>query len=336
MHFGDAKEYHATQYTRVEIACAGIASQLAEDSFVWRGFFAVFEEPYMPPEFVPLPDFVPLTGTRIVTIALNVPGPMAAARLRELGAAITKIEPPEGDPLQSFNADWYGELATGMAVERSDLKDPVEQARMAELLNAADLLLTSQRPAALARLGLDWVTLHGRFPNLCQVAIVGYPAPDQHIAGHDLTYMAVNGLLSPPHLPRTLFADVATSEQAVAGALAALLQRARIGTGQYIEIALADAATCLALPLRARLTKPGALLGGGFPGYNLYESADGWIAVAALEPHFYRRLCEVFGISSPTYAEFASRFARQPGAHWQIFAETHDLPIAIVADGPPQ
>ena len=280
--------------------------------------------------------FAPLAGQHIVTIALNVPGPMAAARLGKLGAAISKIEPPEGDPLRSFNAVWYADLAAGMAVETCDLKAADGQARLGEILATASLLLTAQRPAALTRLGLNWAKLHKRFPMLCQVAIVGYPAPHQNVAGHDLTYMAVNGLLSPPHLPRTLFADVAASEQAVTVALAALLERARTGTGQYVEVALADAATRLAEPLRARLTRPGALLGGGFPGYNLYPSADGWIAVAALEPHFYRRLCEVVSIASPSYAEFAKCFAAQTGAHWEAFAATHDLPIAVVSEAPAQ
>lgn len=280
--------------------------------------------------------FAPLIDVRVVSIALNVPGPMAAARLRDLGAHIAKIEPPDGDPLKSFNADWYVALSMGMAVETCDLKTAAGQAHLLALLGETDILLTSQRPAALSRLGLAWSSLHERFPRLCQIAIVGYPAPHQNVAGHDLTYMAVNGLLSPPHMPRTLFADVATSEQAAFAALAVLLERARTTQGQYREIALADAATRLAEPLRATLTRPGALLGGGFPGYNLYQSGDGWVAVAALEPHFYKRLCETLAIATPTYKKFAEHFAAKDGAYWQRFADSHDLPIAVVADGPPQ
>lgn len=273
----------------------------------------------------------PLIDTNVVTIGLNVPGPMAAARLRDLGARVTKIEPPDGDPLQSFSASWYSELAAGMTVETCDLKSTSGQAHMLELLAGADLLLTSQRPAALSRLGLDWATLHPRFPKLCQVAIVGYPAPDQNLSGHDLTYMAVNGLISPPDLPPSLFADVATSDQAALAALALLLERTRTGTGHYQEIALADAATRLARPLIAGLTRPGALLRGGFPGYNLYQCSDGWVAVAALEPHFYRRLCDALEIAMPAYDQLAAHFAARDVAHWQAFAATHDLPIAVVA-----
>lgn len=269
----------------------------------------------------------PLTGRHVVTIALNVPGPMAAQRLHDLGAAVIKVEPPEGDPLSFSCPPWYAELASGMTVERCNLKTAADRERMYTWLANADLLLTSQRPAALARLGLSWDELHARFPGLCQVAIVGYPSPDAHIAGHDLTYLAANGLLDPPALPPTLFADVAGSERAVIAALAVLLERERTGKSQYVEVALSDAVKRLALPRKAGLTLPGERLGGAHPGYNLYRARDGWIAVATLEPHFYRRLCEQLDVAEPSYQRFADRFATATCAHWSQFAEEHDLPI---------
>jgi crotonobetainyl-CoA:carnitine CoA-transferase CaiB-like acyl-CoA transferase len=144
---------------------------------------------------------------------------MAAARLRDMGASVHKLEPPGGDPLKGFQRPWYVELHQGMTVETCDLKSEPGRLRCAELLNDADLLITSQRPAALTRMGLEWISVHAAFPRLNQVAIVGYPHPNQHIAGHDLTYLAANRLLTPPHLPRTLFADAASSEMAVSAAL---------------------------------------------------------------------------------------------------------------------
>lgn len=278
----------------------------------------------------------PLAGTRVVTIALNVPGPMAAERLCALGATVTKIEPPEGDPLKVSCPPWYAELARGMTVETCDLKSEAGKARMYRLLEQTDLLLTSQRPSALARLGLAWSDLHARFPALCQVAIVGHAAPEQEIAGHDLTYLAANDLLAPPALPPTLFADVGGSEQATIAALAVLLEQRRAKTGQYVEVALAESAKRLAAPRRAGLTEPGKILGGGFPGYNLYRTKDGWVAVAALEPHFYRRLCEQLDVAAPSCAAFADRFAAQTNSHWARVAEEHDLPIAVIenADRP--
>lgn len=280
------------------------------------------------------PDFSPLAGQRVVTIALNVPGPMAAERLRALGADVIKAEPPDGDPLRAFSPHWYADLAAGMTIVTIDLKTAAGQAQMLERLGAADLLLTSQRPSALRRLGLAWPELHARFPRLCQVAIVGHGAPHHDVAGHDLTYLAANGLLQPPALLRTLFADVAGAEQAALMALAALIERGRTAAGCYVEVALADAARRLAAPLRAGLTRPGALLGGGFPGYNLYQTKDGWVAVAALEPHFYQRLCQQLDVAAPSYEELARRFRAEPNAHWRELAQIHDLPIAPVVDTP--
>lgn len=276
----------------------------------------------------------PLADIRIVTIALNVPGPMAAERLRDFGAQVLKIEPPTGDPLQSFRPAWYADLARGMTVERCDLKTPGGRTRIYELLERADIFLTAQRPVALARLGLAWQELHERFPRLCQVAIVGHPAPDDNLAGHDLTYAAPHGLLRPPALPPTLYIDVASSERACFAALAALKARERTGTGHYAEVALADVAERLAAPLRAGLTRMGAMLGGAHPGYNLYRTRDGWIAVAALEPHFYERLCRELGVATPSTEAMAARFAAEPTAHWLRFAANHDLPLAAISDVP--
>src|SRR5262249_20619358 len=149
---------------------------------------------------VPLSERARAALMRVVTTALNIPGPFAAARLRELGATVTKVEPPRGDPLAPVASDWYEELVTGQDVVRRDLK----QETIDDLLGEADLLLTSQRGTALARMGLAWETLHERHPRLSQVAIVG----EGERAGHDLTYLAGHGLLDPPRLPRTVMADL--------------------------------------------------------------------------------------------------------------------------------
>ncbi|MGI8648980.1 MAG: CoA transferase, partial [Rubrobacter sp.] len=127
----------------------------------------------------------PLDGMRVVTLAPNVPGPVAAARLKDFGANVTKVESPAGDPLASFNPAWYEALLEGQDVIVLDLRDAAERRELDEQLSAADLLLTSSRPASLARLGLSWGDLSGRHPRLSQVAIVGYPAPRENEPGHD-------------------------------------------------------------------------------------------------------------------------------------------------------
>jgi crotonobetainyl-CoA:carnitine CoA-transferase CaiB-like acyl-CoA transferase len=71
-------------------------------------------------------------------------------------------------------------------------------------------------------------------------------------------------------------------------------------------------------------------LGGGLAAYNLYEAREGWIAVAALEPHFARRLAEAFGLQELTRDALAARFAAQSAAHWERWALERDLPIVAV------
>ncbi len=266
-----------------------------------------------------------------MTTALNVPGPLAVARLAEFGATVTKIEPPTGDPLASFAPAWYAALHRGATILRLDLKAADGRARMDGVLAEADALITSQRPAALALLGLDPASLRARFPRLCQVAIVGHAAPHQETPGHDLTYLAATGLLSPPQLPRTLMADLLGAERAASAALALLLARERGGAAGYAEVALADAAEVLALPLRHGLTGDGERLGGGFAGYNLYETAHGWVALGALEPHFWRRFCAAAGLgNNPEPSAVREAFRTRTAEEWVTWAQVHDLPIVAL------
>ncbi|HEU0298699.1 MAG TPA: CoA transferase [Longimicrobium sp.] len=274
----------------------------------------------------------PLRGVRVVTLAVNVPGPVAAARLHELGAAVTRVEPPTGDPLAGMSPAWYDELARGQQLLRIDLKAPEGRARLEEILGESDLLLTSSRPAALERLGLAWSVLHARHPRLSQVAITGHPPPREDRAGHDLTYQAALGLLDPPAMPRTLLADLAAAERAVSAALALMLERGRDGTGRYAAISLEEAAEVFAAPLRHGLTHPGGLLGGGAEIYGLYRAREGWVAVAALEPHFRQRLAEALGLDALSRPGLEAAFLGRTADEWEAWATELDLPVAAVRD----
>jgi alpha-methylacyl-CoA racemase len=265
-----------------------------------------------------------------VTLAVNVPGPAAAARLHGLGASVTKVEPPGGDPLALASPDWYRELVEGHEVVRLDLKDARDRSELGRRLAAADLLLTAQRPAALARLHLAWRDLREQFPRLSHVAIVGHPEPDQGRAGHDLTYVASYGLLAPPGMPRTVAADLLGAERAVTASLGALLARGGGAEPTYAEVALSDAAAALGEPLRRGLTAPSGLLGGGFAGYGLYETADGWIAVAALEPGFQARLADGLGLAGLARPALEGVFRSRAAAEWEAWARERDLPLVAV------
>ncbi len=275
-----------------------------------------------------VPTDGPLAGIRVVNLSVNLPGPAAARHLTSLGAVVFKVEPPGGDPMELYHAGWYRDLALGQQLLRLDLKMPADRAKLDELLDTADLLITASRPAALTRLGLDWPTLHRTFPRLCQVAIVGYPAPRENEAGHDLTYQSKLGLLTPPAMPRTLLADMAGAERTVSAALTLLLARER-GQGSGLrEVALSESAEAMAEPLRYGTTVPGATLGGGIPEYNLYQARQGWVAVAALEPHFKLRLEEALAIR--TLADYQTVFRGRSADEWEQWGQERDIPIVAV------
>lgn len=275
-----------------------------------------------------------LEGLRVVTTALNLPGPVACARLRDLGATVAKVEPPAGDPLEGFHAQWYRRLHQSMTIGRLDLKSETGRQAMEKLLAGADLLVTAQRTSALERMGLSQEHLAREHPRLCHVAITGHAPPGDDLAGHDLTYMAAHGLVAPPAMPLTLFADMAGAERAVSTALALLFARNRDGVGRRAVVALADAAAALAQPLHEGLTRRGALLGGGLPGYNVYAASEGWIAVAALEPHFQKKLADKFALAAVTRETLAALFATHDADYWEEWGRRNDIPMVCVRQPP--
>tara|TARA_R110002072_G_C7961020_1_gene533904 strand:- start:2893 stop:3729 length:837 start_codon:yes stop_codon:yes gene_type:complete len=271
--------------------------------------------------------YKPLTDMRVVTLALNLPGPLAAQRLCELGATVIKIEPPSGDPFAQYCAEWYRDMKDGQQCLMIDLKSGEGQTELAELLSEADLLLTAQRPAALKRLNLDWETLHKCHPQLNNVAIVGYPSPMEEHAGHDLTYQATQGLIIPPNMPKTLIADLAGAEQTTIQSLALLMGRKAGQQGEQRLVALSDAVEYMAQPIKYGLTSDGALLAGELPEYFLYETKSGWVAIAALEPHFRKRLQEKLELESLTKAILAEKMKTRTATEWVSWANEHDIPL---------
>ncbi len=272
-----------------------------------------------------------IQGIWVCNLAYNVPGPAAAHRLKSWGAAITKVEPPGGDPLEGYSPAWYRQLSAGQEILRLDLKSQQGRHVLQALLSGSDLLITSLRPSSLQRLGLDWDALHEAYPGLCQVAITGYPFPHQEQAGHDLTYQAKAGLLQPPHMPQTLLVDLAGGERAAAAGLALLIQRERSGIGGCAEVALAEVAEDFSMPYRFGSTLPNAIFGGGFPGYRLYRASQGWIAVAALEEAFWKKLAACLHLGLPIEKQaLENAFLTKTAEEWEQWAEVENLPIACV------
>src|SRR3972149_2897597 len=214
---------------------------------------------------------LPLQDIQIVSLATNVPGPVAAAALRDMGAGVLKAEPPGGDPLAFLSAAWHDELCRGMAAARCYLHPP--------------------------------------HPRLSMVSIVGYPSPRQNVAGHDLTYQAEAGLVTPPALPRSLVSDLAGAQQAVIAVLGLLFARERGGEGGFAEIALADSARAFANPATRGLTSPDGMLGGALPGYNVYPAREGWVGMAALEVRFRNAIERELNVDAADGGAAGSRVA---------------------------
>ena len=279
---------------------------------------------------------LPLSGVRVVSIALNLPGPACARRLADFGASVIKVEPLEalgGDPLRTYAAGYYEALHRGLNVRTMNLKDIEQRTAFDGLLANSDVFITAQRVAALARLQITGEALAARFPRLCHIAIVGGKNSD--IAGHDLTYMADAGLTTPPHLPPTLFADLAGAERAVTATFAALRIAQTTGRGHHCVVSLSEAAMAFTGPMTYGLTSVGGLLAGSHPGYNFYRALDGWIALAALEPHFIERLKKASGVAFAvsTLQQF---FSTKSTMAWNVWAITHDIPLSVIDDQPPR
>lgn len=279
---------------------------------------------------------LPLQGRRILSLSLNLPGPAALLRCKAMGARCVKVEPPQGDPMQHYRAEAYAEMHQGIRVLAVDLKQPAGQQRLQRELAQADVLLTSFRPSALAKLGLDWAALHKRHPQLCQVAIVGAAGERAEEPGHDLTYQAEHDLVTGLELPASLFADMGGALMASEAVLQALLQRERKGQGVFMEVALADAAALLALPRRWGLTQPTGAVGGAHAGYRVYACKDGRVAVAALEPHFAAALCQAAGVpdsnvrsmmAPATQRAMAAFFLTQTRRQLERLAVSRDIPL---------
>ena len=239
----------------------------------------------------------PLRGVRVLSLALNLPGPAALMRLVQMGASCTKVNPPSGDPMQHYTPEGYDLLHTGVQHKMLDLKTTAGQAALHKLLPKTDVLLTSFRPSALSKLGLSWKALHKQYPSLSLIEVVGAPGPLAEIPGHDLTYQAEVGLVNGMDLPPSLFADMGGALMASEATLKALITLKTTGKGSRHEVALSDAAAWLALPRQLRMTTPDGAVGGAHAGYRVYACKNGRVAVAALEPHFALRLCEAAGVT---------------------------------------
>jgi alpha-methylacyl-CoA racemase len=255
----------------------------------------------------------PLAGLRVVELAGLGPVPHAAMQLADLGADVVRVDRPGG--ATSTLAGAVDHVLRGRTTVVADLKDPAQVAEVAALADRADVLLEGFRPGVLERLGLGPDGCLDRNPGLVYARMTGWgrDGPLAPTAGHDLTYLALSGILhaigpadQPPPVPLTLLGDYGGGSMfLLTGVLAALVERSRSGRGQVVDAAMVDGIGVLAAKTWAmhgagtwtedRHTN---LLDGGAPFYDTYACADGrYLAVAPIERKFYADLLAGLGLS---------------------------------------
>ena len=309
----------------------------------------------------------PLTGLRVLDLSRLLPGGFCTMVLADLGAEVIKIEVPEGgDPIRTLftpagRAILFDALHRGKRSVTLDLRAAEGRDLLLKLAANADVLVEGFRPGVLHRLGLGLDALRAANPRLVICAITGYgqAGPLRERAGHDLNYLAEAGVLpfaaptegDRPGLPPVQTADLgAGALTAVAGILAALLERQRTGIGQVLDIAMAPGMLpWLAMPA-AELLESGSVatggrakLHGGLACYGVYPTRDGrWLTVAALEPKFWANLCA--RLDRPQFVPWQTDLARQPEmradldalfvsrtlAEWEAFFGNDDVCVAPV------
>ncbi|HZO33921.1 MAG TPA: CaiB/BaiF CoA-transferase family protein [Gaiellaceae bacterium] len=230
----------------------------------------------------------PLAGTTVADLTRYLPGPFASRELARLGARVVKVEPPDGDPLEAAAPGWYAALNADK--ERVMWDARVEPAPA--VLGEADVVLEGFRPGVFERLGVELP----RTTILCSISGFGIAGARADDAGHDLNYLGYAGALADtaPAVPPVQVADLCAGGQAaVIEVLAALLVRGRTGEGARIVVSMTDGVHRLVAHRLAGDPVP-KLLTGGVACYRIYETADArHLTVAALEPRFWQRLCEL-------------------------------------------
>lgn len=310
-----------------------------------------------------------LEGIHVIEVASYIPGPVCTQILAGMGARVTKVERPGGDPMRGVEPlDTAGESPQFVALNRGkqsitlDLKSTEGAAVLRDLARTADVLLDGFRPGVLDRLGLGAATLRSANPGLIYCALSGFGAApgDSPMAGHDLNFAALSGFLAmtaahgEPAMPGAQLADMTSGLVAATAILAALQARARTGAGCFLDVPMNAAASWLMGPWHAvaRAGLPvslevGHTLSGSLACYRIYRTADGrHLAVAALERHFWERFCAAIGRpdlaarhndadQAALIAEVAQVIGGRPRDDWGAIFATVDAcvsPVLSVAE----
>jgi alpha-methylacyl-CoA racemase len=299
----------------------------------------------------------PLAGVRVVEVGGIGPGPFAAMMLSDLGAEVVRLDRPEDDLRPT-----HAVLLRGRRSVVADLKSADGLAVLLALVDRADVLVEGFRPGVAERLGFGPSVVLERNPRLVYGRMTGWgqDGPYAALAGHDLTYLAVAGVLDAfagpdgrPVPPLNLLGDFGGGGMLLAlGVVSALWHARESGQGQVVDAAIVDGLAAMTAMHQSMLGSglwPAArganLFDGGAPFYRCYRTADDrWLAVGAIEPVFYDRFLSGLGLDASEVgatqldtqqwprvaALFGERIAARPLAEWVAVFVDLDACVAPV------
>ncbi len=318
---------------------------------------------------------LPLSDVKVLDLTRLLPGGCCSLLLAAFGADVLKVEdtgmgdyirwapPYYGDESQQetgTRSSLYLALNRGKRSVRLDLKSEGGREALLRLVERHDVVLDGFRAGVLDRLGVGYERMRQANPRLVFCAITGYGQDGPHAqrAGHDMNYLALNGLLGltgaaggPPVQAAGQIADLGGGAlMAAFGVIAALRERDRSGEGQLVDVAMLDGALSWLALVAGRYfcddevpRRGEGQLSGGLVCYLPYEAADGWVACAALEPKFWLRFCEAVDRPDLVEAQFeapgsdawravAEVFCARTRAEWGAFNDAHDCCIEPILD----
>ncbi len=258
-----------------------------------------------------------LHDVRVLDLSIWRPGPYATQLLADLGADVIKLEPPGGDPMRVFPQLF----ATLNANKRSivlDLHDPDQRADAHAIVAEADALVEGFRPGVAARLGMGEPEVRTINPSIvyCSVSGYGQDGPLAQIPGHDLNYQAYAGMLTPiggtPVECTVPIADLSGGVFAAMATCAALLGRTRTGSGERIDVAMAEVLATWTGPFTGTAVAGSDKPMGKLPSYGSFRTADAqWVTLGVIdEQHFWTRLCDVLDLAELRDLDLLARVER--------------------------
>jgi crotonobetainyl-CoA:carnitine CoA-transferase CaiB-like acyl-CoA transferase len=291
----------------------------------------------------------------VLDLTRFVSGSQATMLLAALGADVIKIEVPPGDPYRWQGTERLGgESALFLALnagKRSvaiDFRTAEGRRALEPVLASADMLVENSRPGSLAAHGLDWESVHARYPALIYGSISGYgdTGPDAAKGGFDLILQAESGVMSVTGTPESgpvkvgaPVLDVGAGISCALGLLAACIERQQTGTGRLVSSSLLEFALTALGTLAAGVMVSGrapGLLGTHSPTfapYGGFRAADGWVILAgAGTEDMWERACQVLGLGELTtdarFCDNARRVAHRDELTKQIEAVLRTRPVA--------